>query len=574
MSDDPFDQIAPEDGALPPPPEDGSPEPEREAAALPLNDTGNGARFRLYHGADAIFVPRVGWHIWDGLRWLRDDDRIAVRTRAQTVSERMQREVPHVRLADTEMEILAAEPEARATERRVTALEAPSPEDRAELVRARELLAACGEMRTRLSKRRGEHRRAAKAAGNSNSITNMLTEAGVHLARTVEALDAEPLEVNTLSGVLRFTQTRAEGMAPVAAVELVPHAREGLHTKLVPVDHDPDAGAPLFTAFLERVQPSGEMRRFLQRWLGLSMTALTGEQKLAFLYGHGANGKSVLMDLMGRMMGDYAATAKIESLTGTSRRGGGDATPDLVPLMGARMVRASEPEQGEKLREGIIKELTGGEPLLVRALHSDFVEVKPRFKLTLSGNHKPEIRGTDEGIWRRVLLVPFDVQIPPEERDPDLGEKLWAERSGILNWMIEGLLDYLEGGLQEPEAVLDATRAYRAESDPVGTFLTDATVVSGQETDFIASRELIEAFNFWLEDRGETRWGGRTVSLRLKDKAGRWRHPASGLTFAAGKNVVTGYRGIRFADTFARRMAESGGERRSSLAADDYGGDF
>jgi len=280
-------------------------------------------------------------------------------------------------------------------------------------------------------------------------------------------------------------------------------------------------------------------------------------QKFAFFYGAGANGKSVLVDLIARMLGDYAHAAKIESFTGRNRRSGGDATPDIFPLMNARMVRAAEPEEGERLQEGLIKELTGGEPLLVRQLHADFIEVHPFFKLTMSGNHKPDIRGTDDGIWRRVLLVPFDVQIPADERDDKLGEKLWAERAGILNWLIEGLLAYLEGGLQEPRQVLEATDSYRADSDPIGTFLADACLVTGDPDDFLLAREVIQGFNLWLDLRGEGMWGDRTVSLKFKNLAGRWRDPRTGKTYTPGKRDATGYRGIKFLDMFRRQFNDA-----------------
>ena len=328
-------------------------------------------------------------------------------------------------------------------------------------------------------------------------------------------------------------------------------------TKLMPVAYDPKAQRKRFDAFLERVQPDPVMRAFLQRWLGYSMSGLTGEQKFCFWYGSGANGKSVLADTIARLFGDYAATAKIESLTGTNRRGGGDATPDLVPLMNARLVRASEPEQGQRLQESVIKELTGGEPILVRSLHADFVEVKPIFKLTISGNHKPDIRGTDDGIWRRVLLVPFDVQIPPAERDEGLVDKLVGEGPGILNWLIEGLLDYLENGLQEPQAVLDATLDYRADSDPIGTFLRDACVVSGDPADFVTARDLMDGFNLWLDQKGEGMWGDRTVSLKFKNLAGRYRDPGTTRTYVPGKRRVTGYTGVRFQDFFQREFDEA-----------------
>jgi putative DNA primase/helicase len=205
----------------------------------------------------------------------------------------------------------------------------------------------------------------------------------------------------------------------------------------------------------------------------------------------------------------------------------------------------------------MIKELTGGEPILVRALHSDFILVHPQFKLTISGNHKPDIRGTDDGIWRRILLVPFDVQIPSAERDETLGAKLWAERSGILNWLIDGLIEYLEAGLQEPEAVLNATRGYREDSDPIGSFLKDACVVGGDPDDFITARDLIDGFNLWIDMRGEGMWGERTVSNRLKSMAERYRDPETNKMFSPAKRHVSGYRGVRFNDAFARDYSEA-----------------
>ena len=286
------------------------------------------------------------------------------------------------------------------------------------------------------------------------------------------------------------------------------------------------------------------------------MTALP-VQKFVFQYGKGANGKSVLSDLMNRILGDYATTVKIKSLTGRNNKSGADATPDLMPLVGARAALASEPEEGDRLQEGMIKEMTGGEPILVRQLHSDFIEVRPYFKLTISGNHKPDIRGTDDGIWRRVLLVPFDVQIPEAERDEKLIEKLWEERSGILNWLIEGLKSFLEGGLQEPAQVLDATQEYRADSDPIGSFLGDCCVVSGSSEDFLSARELIDGFNLWLDQRGEGMWGQRTVSLKFKAEAGRYRDPTTNRPFSKGKREVTGYRGIKFTEAFRKSYDEA-----------------
>lgn len=554
-------------GDLPPAPpgSDDTPPPEARCAGLPLNDHGNGQRFAIHFGNDALWVPRVGWFTWDGRRWRKDPDEIEVRRLAQQLGALIALEIPHLVLEDWQMQVLARARELRdafkAAEARADGDSAEADAARAEMEALRPKLAQLAGIEKFMAALRKDHRGFARTSGNTTRIDATLKEGGIGLARAFEALDADPLAVACENGVLRFRVDPgdpSEGMSPMSDVQLVPHERDQLITKIMPVAYDPGASAPQFQIFLRRIQPDPDLRGFLQRWFGLSLTALTGEQKLVFLHGMGANGKSVLVDLMARMMGEYSSTAKIESLTGKNRRGGGDATPDLVPLMGARMVRASEPEEGERLQEGIIKELTGGEPILIRALHSDFIETRPVFKLTISGNHKPEIRGQDDGIWRRVLLVPFDVQIPKEERDKHLGEKLWAERSGILNWMVEGLLSYLEGGLREPAAVMDATAEYREESDPLGHFLMDACVVTGDAGDSEMARDLVMAFNFWMDERGAGQWKDRTISLQLKDKMRRWVSPRTGQKFIERKsNGVMRYDGIRFNDTFGARFRDA-----------------
>ena len=553
-----------------PPPHGDEEGPDYNAgAALPLNDTGNGRRFALYFGDQAQFFPRIGWHCWDGRRWCPDDDELRVRGLAQKIQEMIEAEIPFLRLTESEQRNQGRHDYLRAELRGMKDCpDGMSPEEHIEKqkeMRA-ELDGLVGKLWGRGSTR-ARHISWAKSSGNSGAIKNMLVEATVQLGRDVEDMDADPLTVNTESGLMRFSVEGGgdAGFSKQAEMEMAPHDREvtipGRNapqyiTKMMPVEYDPNAEAPLFEAFLRRVQPDRALRQFLQRWFGLSMTAMP-VQKFAFFYGSGANGKSVLVDLMARIMGDYSHAAKIESFTGRNRRGGGDATPDIFPLIGARMVRSSEPDEGERLQEGLIKELTGGEPLLVRKLHGDFIEAHPFFKLTISGNHKPDIRGTDDGIWRRILLVPFDQQIPENERDEHLIDKLFAERSGILNWMVEGLTEYLEGGLQEPDAVLAATQDYRTDSDPIGSYLRECCIVSGDPADFMTARDLMDGFNLWLDLKGEGMWGARTVSLKLKAQAGRYKDPATRLAYATAKQKVTGYRGIRFQDLFKTEFDEA-----------------
>jgi len=554
----------------PPPPEDRGPgedepeDPVSQCSRQPLNDIGNGHRFRIHFGENIRFVSQVGWFVWDETRWKRDpeisrDCSPLIRGRAHQMSGLIEKENDWLQPSKRDRRLLAKERELRKRRSEIEADPGHSGDEAlmTELGHiASQLRSIDAALKTHKSLigRRLTH---AKNAGNSGPMTNMINEARVMLAQAVDDMDKGDLDVNTLSGVLRFKRIPGDpenGMSPMSDVELVPHDRAQLLTKVMPVEFDPEAKCPRFDEFLQQIQPNIEMRRFLQRWFGLSMSGLD-IQKLAFFHGGGANGKSVLVDLMARMMGDYATTAKIESLTGKNKKSGSDSQPDLIPLIGARMVRTSEPEEGERLQEGLVKALTGGEPMMVRALYTDMITFQPIFKLTISGNHLPDIRGGDDGIWRRLMLVNFPVQIAEKKRiaKKELDNILWQERAGILNWLVQGLLDYLEGGLREPDDVMAATESYRKDSDPIGTFLADATVVSGYERDFMTARELMDAFNFWIEERGETRWSPRTVSLRLKAKAEVWRHPDNQKTFAPGKSGVTGYRGIRLSDEFQTR---------------------
>jgi putative DNA primase/helicase len=392
--------------------------------------------------------------------------------------------------------------------------------------------------------------------------------------RRLETLNIDPLVVNCRSATLDFRRDDAaerewEHLPAPWTVEARPHDRANMITKMMPVDYDPTAKCPEFDRFLERIQPNPQMRGFLQRWFGYNLTALTSEQKLVFFHGAGRNGKSTLVDLVARMLGEYATTVPIESLTGTEQRKGSDATPDLVRLPSARMVRASEPEEGIRFREAIIKALTGGEPILIRKMREEFMEIEPVFKLTISGNHKPNVRGTDDGIWRRILLVPFAVQIPRDEVDPRLPKTLWEERSGVLNWLIAGAIAFLAGGLQEPHEVLDATAEFRDDSDPVRTFLADCCDVTGDAADFELARDLVEAFQAHQRDQGGSPWGSRTVSLRLAEKEHAYTDPKTGQTYGRRKtNTSSGYGGIRLTPAMRQRLDQV----RASASARGPGG--
>lgn len=545
------------DGDGPPPPTGADPDDLRAASALQRNDLGNGQRYVLHFGKDVMFVPRVGWHVWDGRVWQVDPDMIRARALAQRLPELVLAEVPFIVLSDENMAAIA---KADALREELFQLSKETGDDgrvpdevQGKMRRIEGELRTIETLRQSLSKIRTAHRTFARSTGNSGKIKAAMTEAEVPLAVKVEDLDLAPLDVNTDSCVLRFVVTPRPGTWPTVEVQTPPHDRALRMTKIMACAYDPDARAPIFQRFLDRIQPDPAMQAFLQRWFGYSMLGLTNEQALAFFYGMGANGKSALTDLMARLMGSYAATAKIESLTGQNRRSGGDATPDLISIVAARMVRASEPEKGVQWQEGLIKQLTGGEPILVRALNENFFETVPKFKLTIGGNHAPDIRGMDDGIWRRLMIVPFNVQIPKPDRDPVIVDRMLAEGPGILNWLVEGARAYLEAGLAPPAEVSQATDELRQDADPYGKFLDEACTVTGDDSDSITSRELMHCFMFWQMRRGETPFKERTISTNMKDHSRRWRSPKTGKQFTARETGrFTGYDGLTLTDIFKR----------------------
>lgn len=335
-----------------------------------------------------------------------------------------------------------------------------------------------------------------------------------YLSVGIGHLDADRMKINVNNGTLVVSK-RDEG----DYIQFATHDPADMITKVSPVDYDPTATAPEFEKFLARVQPKPEMRRFLQQWFGLSLTGDTSAHKLVFLYGKGRNGKSVLVNAVSYVAGDYAESVAIETFLDQGKtRGGGQATPDLAKLPGIRLLRASEPEKNAKLAEALIKLVTGGEPMDARHLQGDFFTFFPEFKLTIQGNYKPTLSGTDEGIKSRLLLVPFNVTIPKEDRDLKLADKLRAEASGILNWMLDGLRSWIDDGLSEPEEITEATAKYFATSDVLGRFLETCTVREiGQR---VQSSVLYQVYEAWCKSAGETPWKNRGFSLALDDRGG------------------------------------------------------
>lgn len=391
----------------------------------------------------------------------------------------------------------------------------------------------------------------AKSSAGTSKINNMLTEAAPYVSCEVNDLNRDLYAINCKSGTLRFFEVEEDGKRRWT-VRMDRHRPSDLISKLAEVTFDPKASAPMFQRFLQEVQPNVDIRSFLRRYMGYVLLGLTDEQCLLFFYGAGRNGKSTFVDLMIDILGDYAIAMSIDSFAGDSKRAGAEATPDLARLPGARLVAASEPEMGTHLKDALIKTLTGGEPIAVRRLHEDFFELIPQFKIILSGNHKPIIRDDSDGIWRRVHLVPWDIQIAEEKVDRGLKRKLLTERAGIFAWMVKGALEYLESGLQVPDSVRAATAEYREESDPIGAFIRNGCIVTGSDHDRSSPEDLFIGYTNFAKREGLSEFKQPTFSKRLPDQTRKsWMGPDRLMhQFRKGKSGTTVYYGIVVKDLY------------------------
>ncbi|MCY0153058.1 phage/plasmid primase, P4 family [Hoeflea alexandrii] len=381
----------------------------------------------------------------------------------------------------------------------------------------------------------------------------------------VNDMNTDLFAFNCTNGTLRFVRVEDEESDPDDPrwrweARLDQHRAGDYISKLGQVEYRPDAKAPEFHKFFQTVQPDPAVRLFLQRFFGYSLLGLTKEQCLLFFYGAGRNGKSTFIDLMTEILGNYAVTLSVDSFAGEGRRSGAEATPDLARLPGARLVAASEPESGVHLKESLIKTLTGGERIPVRRLQQEFIEVIPQFKIVMVGNHKPVIRDTSDGIWRRVLLVPWEIQIASDQVDRRLPEKLRAEADGVFAWLVRGALDYLTLGLGVPDKVTAATSEYREDSDPIGAFIRAGCIVTGHEHDYSTPDDICVGYANWAAREGQPEFRKSTLMRRFPDYARKqWEGPDGMMHgFRKHKSSTTRYTGIKVRDEYLRVRGEGG----------------
>lgn len=351
-------------------------------------------------------------------------------------------------------------------------------------------------------------KQAVKHAGKSESEARL--KAMVNVAKTEpdiiitsQALDADPWQLNCSNGTLDLRTGRS-----------VSHHRDNLCTKLAPVEFDRYATCPTWDAFLDRIMAGNSgLIQFLRRAIGYSLTGITTEHVLFFLYGTGANGKSTFVETIRQLFGGYALQA--DFTTFLEKRNDGPRN-DLARLRGARFVAAVEAAQGRQLAENVIKQLTGGDVVSARYLFHEYFEFLPQFKIFLVANHKPVVKGTEEAIWRRIRLIPFMVTIPESERDKQLLRKLQAELPGILAWAVRGCLEWQKMGLGEPPEVSTATEEYRDEMDVVGHFIEDRCSIEKGKVSYAG--DLYDDFKRWCEGNGEAPLSQKLFGTQLRER--------------------------------------------------------
>jgi len=481
-----------------------------KCAALDHSDTDNAKRLMEYFPDQLLIMQASGVAggdklIWSGRHWDLDNGEAGAVLLAQQVGDFIQKEADFVSYNEAELTAINA---GLVAETEIDKLQAVNPSrlssDQTTLIsQYKRALADARAAKRSMASRQRAHRKFGILSKNASRVRSMLESASPHLRKPIEAFNASALSVATWTHTLTFIQ---EGRANAqqnavhhsARIEAVPgHRPSDLITALIPVTYDPQALAPRFRAWLERMMPDVEARRTLQQYTGVCLLGVP-LQRFMFHYGEGANGKSVFLELIVRLLGkSFAVGLPTESIVGGGERNAGSASPDLIRLFGKRMVRVLELPEGKPLQSELIKKLTGGEEIPVRTLFKGFIDFMPRAKPHMSGNGLPKISDTSNGIWRRMLFLRWPVTIE-ESQMRDLKvmvSEFLEESSGILNWLCEGALDFLSNGLFIASSVAADVRDYRKEMDIVMQFVEDCIEQAPGES--VQARTAYNAFKEW-----------------------------------------------------------------------------
>jgi putative DNA primase/helicase len=431
-----------------------------------------------------LYVPQWGWLVWDGRRWTLD-----------------------------------------AGGHRVTKLAA----DELPLHFARLAVSA------KDSAERREALRAALKAMSRHRISAALELAKGWLLAEPSEFDRDPFLLNVLNGTL-----------DLRTGELRPHDPADRLTKLAPVVYDPDATAPTWERFLEDVfLGDRDLIAYVQRALGYSITGDTREEVVFICYGTGRNGKSVLLETIVSILGDYARAVPQDLILARGERE--DTHPSvLAELVGVRLALIVETEEDRRLNAARLKGLSGQDTLTARHLYRPYFNFRPQAKLWLRTNYKPRVSDHTPAMWERLRLIPFRAYFPPERRDKTLRGKLLAEAPGILNWLLAGVREWIRIGLREPDAVVEATESYRQEQDLIGQWISERCVVDPRAV--TAFKELFEDYQAWCRELGEQPVSARRFATSLEERG-------FDKTTLDGKAKTKARRGIRLREP---RHAEDG----------------
>ncbi|MFB7919364.1 phage/plasmid primase, P4 family [Streptomyces sp. NPDC056061] len=393
-------------------------------------------------------------------------------------------------------------------------------------------------------------------------------------ALTNRSIDAVMKELPSVPGVPADAQdfdachellSVANGTVNLRTGEIHPHRPEDMITRRLDVAYRPDAPATRWERFLVEIFPGHpELPAFMRRLVGYGITGSTAEQCFVFMHGQGANGKSAFLDALLHVF--RGVTKSTEFSTFEQRTAVGQASPELASLRGARLVTASETEKYSRLAEALVKQLTGGDPVTCRFLHSNPFTYVPSFLLMVAGNYKPAILSQDLGVWRRVKLVPFEATFRGSKADTTLPQQLRDEAEGILAWAVRGAQEWYASGLGEPSSVATATQDYRESEDRLEEFLKACTV--REEGTRVAPMAIRRTYQEWAEDAGldrKEKLSGWALAVELESRGFR----------KAKRSGKWGFDGIRLMTdeerSSASRLAETVDEAEDSGEKDIFG---
>jgi putative DNA primase/helicase len=346
---------------------------------------------------------------------------------------------------------------------------------------------------------------------------------------STEELDANPWLLNVGNGTVDLTTG-----------ELRPHERTDLISKLTATDYVRDSTSQTWADFLRRItDDDSDLQAFLQRAVGYSLTGRNDEEVLFFAHGPAATGKSTFLEAVKAILGDYAATSDFETFL--KKKGDAGVRSDIARLAGARFVVGAEVDRGKELAEGLVKLITGGDKISARFLYQEFFEFVPQFKLWLAANDRPRVSATDEGMWRRILQVPFANRIPPAEQKKDL-KALFREdsevRSAILAWAVEGCLKWQSQGLAVPDRVTAYTEEYRVENDPLHEFFEEVCIFEPVAS--VTRPQLREAQREWAIANGEQQVAAKMLSKAVQERGAKDGSKSKGKRTWTGVGVREG----------------------------------